>query len=97
MNEFKASALKLSYISLLISTNISPLNSGLQNCYRLYSSIGSNSNSNNDDDKRKAKSWVEKLNISMIPEHEFDISYSRSSGPGGQKVNKSKCLYRIIT
>ena len=32
----------------------------------------------------------------QIPVHEFEISYARSSGPGGQNVNKvnSKCVLR---
>lgn len=37
----------------------------------------------------KAKKWLEKLSTNTIPKHLFNISYSRSSGPGGQKVNKT--------
>lgn len=36
-----------------------------------------------------AKKWLENTNLAAIPRHLFTISYSRSSGPGGQKVNKT--------
>lgn len=36
-----------------------------------------------------AKEWIEKFQPGSIPRSAFDISYSRSSGPGGQKVNKT--------
>lgn len=36
-----------------------------------------------------AKSWMETFQAEQIPRHDFSISYSRSSGPGGQKVNKT--------
>lgn len=37
----------------------------------------------------KAKKWVNEFTTSKIPVHEFEISYSRASGAGGQKVNKT--------
>ncbi|CAH2350162.1 putative meiotically up-regulated gene 82 protein [[Candida] railenensis] len=37
----------------------------------------------------QAKKWLEDSTANSIPKHEFDITYSRSSGPGGQKVNKT--------
>lgn len=36
-----------------------------------------------------AKNWVEHYLGSNVPQHHFNISYSRASGPGGQKVNKT--------
>lgn len=40
-----------------------------------------------------AEKWVESLKASSVPLKMFSIRYDRSSGPGGQKVNKtnSKC------
>lgn len=40
-----------------------------------------------------AKQWVSKLNVDSVPLKLFSIRYDRSSGPGGQNVNKvnSKC------
>lgn len=37
----------------------------------------------------QSKEWLQTFNSSQIPRHLFNISYSRSSGPGGQKVNKT--------
>ncbi|KAH3898715.1 Pth4p SCDLUD_005039 [Saccharomycodes ludwigii] len=44
-------------------------------------------------DKLKAKQWVDCLKIDNIPSSMFFSKFSRSSGPGGQNVNKvnSKC------
>lgn len=36
-----------------------------------------------------AKKWLETCNHQQIPRNLFTITYSRSSGPGGQKVNKT--------
>lgn len=36
----------------------------------------------------KARNWLSKFNISSIPRNICAISFSRSSGPGGQNVNK---------
>lgn len=37
----------------------------------------------------KAKEWVENFTGTQVPANIFELSYSRSSGPGGQKVNKT--------
>ncbi|KAG7195149.1 uncharacterized protein KQ657_003670 [Scheffersomyces spartinae] len=37
----------------------------------------------------KAREWLDTFNYEKIPRNYFDISFSRSSGPGGQKVNKT--------
>lgn len=36
-----------------------------------------------------ARKWVQSSTSASIPRHLFNVSYSRSSGPGGQKVNKT--------
>jgi len=43
----------------------------------------------NSSDVLKSKEWLQSFDSSQIPRHLFNISYSRSSGPGGQKVNKT--------
>lgn len=35
-----------------------------------------------------ARQWLEKLSVEKIPRHQFDVTFARSSGPGGQNVNK---------
>ncbi|EGV62345.1 aminoacyl-tRNA hydrolase [Yamadazyma tenuis] len=37
----------------------------------------------------KAKQWHQQFTASSIPIKEFEVAYSRASGPGGQKVNKT--------
>lgn len=37
----------------------------------------------------KAQLWLEQYRPSQIPQEHFLVTYSRSSGPGGQKVNKT--------
>uniref|UniRef100_A0A060TBR6 ARAD1D34122p n=1 Tax=Blastobotrys adeninivorans TaxID=409370 RepID=A0A060TBR6_BLAAD len=34
------------------------------------------------------RSWLSGLTVDSIPKHEFHVGFSRSSGPGGQNVNK---------
>ncbi|KAK9323572.1 hypothetical protein V1517DRAFT_319740 [Lipomyces orientalis] len=41
-----------------------------------------------DDEISKARSWLNTFKVSDIPRDKFDISFARSSGPGGQNVNK---------
>lgn len=36
-----------------------------------------------------ARQWLKSLDCRTIPRHLGQISFSRSSGPGGQNVNKS--------
>ncbi|KAF2501008.1 hypothetical protein BU16DRAFT_555513 [Lophium mytilinum] len=40
------------------------------------------------DDIQAARRWLEKLDPDTIPKAICDLSFSRSSGPGGQNVNK---------
>ncbi|KAL2014084.1 hypothetical protein VTN00DRAFT_1609 [Thermoascus crustaceus] len=46
---------------------------------------------------RAAREWLSKLNSQTIPRQICDVSFSRSSGPGGQNVNKvnSKATLRV--
>jgi protein subunit release factor B len=39
-----------------------------------------------------ARQWLRNFNESVIPKTVGDVSYSRSSGPGGQNVNKYACF-----
>lgn len=42
-------------------------------------------------DKEKiaaAREWLQKFNAETIPRNIGDVTFSRSSGPGGQNVNK---------
>jgi hypothetical protein len=36
-----------------------------------------------------ARDWLKSLSSKTIPRHICEVSFSRSSGPGGQNVNKS--------
>lgn len=35
-----------------------------------------------------ARKWLDDLTIDALPKDAFELSYARSSGPGGQNVNK---------
>lgn len=37
---------------------------------------------------RTARHWLQQLVPENVPRHHFDLSFARSSGPGGQNVNK---------
>lgn len=37
----------------------------------------------------RARKWLDTFTYQQIPREVFDITFSRSSGPGGQKVNKT--------
>jgi len=40
------------------------------------------------DDMKAARRWIDELRKSTIPREEVSLSFARSSGPGGQNVNK---------
>ena len=42
----------------------------------------------NEDEIDAARKWLARLAPSQLPNSVGDVSYSRSSGPGGQNVNK---------
>lgn len=50
-----------------------------------------------DEGHKEARTWLARLNASTIPKNICEVTFSRSSGPGGQNVNKvnSKATVRI--
>ena len=42
----------------------------------------------NSDELSAARKWLDGLTIDALPKDAFEVSYARSSGPGGQNVNK---------
>ncbi|KAK8197025.1 uncharacterized protein BKA78DRAFT_245960 [Phyllosticta capitalensis] len=50
-----------------------------------------------EEDIKAARQWLDHLNPETIPRTMCDVSFSRSSGPGGQNVNKvsSKATVRV--
>ncbi|KAK8156510.1 hypothetical protein BKA80DRAFT_208261 [Phyllosticta citrichinensis] len=50
-----------------------------------------------EDEVKAARQWIDHLNPETIPRSICDVSFSRSSGPGGQNVNKvsSKATVRV--
>ena len=40
------------------------------------------------EEQEAARAWLEQFNRTGIPRRICDVTFSRSSGPGGQKVNK---------
>lgn len=45
-----------------------------------------------EEDLAAARKWLQKLDSETIPPNIGDVSFSRSSGPGGQNVNKYRSL-----
>jgi protein subunit release factor B len=41
-----------------------------------------------EDEIKAAREWLHNFNANVIPRKICDVSFSRSSGPGGQNVNK---------
>ena len=39
-------------------------------------------------DQKEARAWLSKFDVKSIPKQACEITFSRSSGPGGQNVNK---------
>ncbi|KAL1986626.1 hypothetical protein VTN96DRAFT_6004 [Rasamsonia emersonii] len=56
-----------------------------------------NAEEHEEEELREAREWLAKLNSKSIPRHICEVSFSRSSGPGGQNVNKvnSKATLRV--
>ncbi|KAL1967547.1 hypothetical protein VTN77DRAFT_3062 [Rasamsonia byssochlamydoides] len=50
-----------------------------------------------EEELKAAREWLAKLHSKTIPRHICEVSFSRSSGPGGQNVNKvnSKATLRV--
>ena len=45
-----------------------------------------------EEEQKAARQWLASYNPSTIPRNLCDVSFSRSSGPGGQNVNKYEAL-----
>jgi hypothetical protein len=45
------------------------------------------------EDQPAARQWLAKFNTNSIPRNLCEVSFSRSSGPGGQNVNKWEHLH----
>ena len=41
-----------------------------------------------DESHREARTWLARFNANTIPKNICEVTFSRSSGPGGQNVNK---------
>lgn len=55
---------------------------------RFASTSTSRSADSSDLELARARRWLRSLNLQSVPRHLGHISFSRSSGPGGQNVNK---------
>lgn len=45
-----------------------------------------------EEEQRHTREWLSRLNAETIPRRLGEVSFSRSSGPGGQNVNKYEIL-----
>ena len=50
-----------------------------------------------DEELKRARAWLKAFSTDTLPKSLYDVSFSRSSGPGGQNVNKvnSKATMKI--
>lgn len=46
------------------------------------------SDGSSEEEHRDARKWLAKFNVNSIPKNICEVTFSRSSGPGGQNVNK---------
>lgn len=61
-----------------------------------FGPFGPRLNSTSPEAIASAKEWLKSFKDSDIPRHAFEIGYSRSSGPGGQKVNKTSSKATVL-
>lgn len=59
-------------------------------------SASNSSRSGDSSDLELARQWLRSLTIHSIPRHLGQVSFSRSSGPGGQNVNKSVSTRKLF-
>ena len=71
-------------ISLNCIRNVNPVTPGI---VRAFSTAPDSEFST--EEISKAKEWMENFSSTQVPDNIFEISYSRASGAGGQKVNKT--------
>lgn len=55
---------------------------------RAASGRGGGGAADDDEELHQARAWVAQLHAETIPKTIGELSFSRSSGPGGQNVNK---------
>lgn len=65
--------------ALIFPIRSSLLNAGTKASFKSPSS---------DDEQEEARKWVSSFQRASISEKDYDVTYSRASGPGGQNVNK---------
>ena len=56
--------------------------------YFVYRCLSSPAKGRDEEDHREARTWLAKFNADTIPKNIGQFTFSRSSGPGGQNVNK---------
>ncbi|KAK9359415.1 hypothetical protein V1504DRAFT_458141 [Lipomyces starkeyi] len=67
-----------------------------QPLHRTYTSVFHKVDSGFPDEEiTTARTWLSTFKVSDIPRDKFDISFSRSGGPGGQNVNKLNTKAKI--
>lgn len=62
---------------------------GLQSAYRCYLALVKAELEPLSEEVAEARRWLDLFKHHQIPRQEFEITFSRSLGPGGQKVNKT--------
>lgn len=67
-------------------------------CRRLLKSCCYSTTVDSGDKYSYCSHWIAKFNSNSIPKLCYEIQYIRSSGPGGQNVNKlnTKCSFRVL-
>lgn len=65
------------------------INKGLQRHFSAQSNKCWPSLAPGDEPVQVARNWLQNVTAFDIPRHHFHVSFSRASGPGGQKVNKT--------
>ena len=74
-------------IPTLLQTRGAPLAATFNLCFKqlLHQKLSLRTT---DGDVSAARKWLAELNEASLPPNIGEVSYSRSSGPGGQNVNK---------
>ena len=50
-----------------------------------------------DDENQEARAWISQFKPKLLPTNLWKVTFSRSSGPGGQNVNKCvQSLYSLV-